>query len=103
VKTRKPRRHKYRVPATLNAGLELDFRRAVQQVPSRERPSLRAWLRRYARTLCWLDPACRASATHAHLLRTQPGHRGVETSMTLRTQSRFRTISCCDDLCGLVL
>ena len=47
-----------------NYGLELDFRRAVRQVPSRERPSLLAWIRRYrcrhdrhrARTFYELDP-----------------------------------------------
>ena len=32
-----------------NYGLELEFRRAVRQVPSRERQGLRAWLRRYRR------------------------------------------------------
>jgi hypothetical protein len=47
--------------------LELDFRRAVQQVPVRQRSSLRTWLRRYrrhcrhdahaARTFHQLDPA----------------------------------------------
>ena len=40
--------------------LELEFRRAVRQVPSRERSGLRAWLRRYrrhrARTFHELDP-----------------------------------------------
>ena len=46
--------------------LELEFRRAVRQVPSRERRGLRAWLRRYrrhcrhehhaARTFHQLDP-----------------------------------------------
>ena len=49
----KTRRHNYR--------LELDFRRAVQRVPNRQRPSLRTWLRRYrrhhARTFHELDPA----------------------------------------------
>ena len=44
-----------------NYGLELEFRRAVRQVPSRERRGLRAWLRRYrrhrARTFHQLDPA----------------------------------------------
>lgn len=44
-----------------NYRLELDFRRAVQQVPSRERQGLRTWLRRYrrhrARTFYELDPA----------------------------------------------
>ena len=43
-----------------NYGLELDFRRAVRQVPSCERPSRRAWLRRYrrhkGRTFHELDP-----------------------------------------------
>jgi hypothetical protein len=48
-------------------GLEHDFRRAVRQVPGRERPGLCAWLRRYrchcrhehhaARTFHELDPA----------------------------------------------
>jgi hypothetical protein len=42
-------------------GLELEFRRAVRQVPSRQRPGLRAWLRRYrrhrSRTFYELDPA----------------------------------------------
>ena len=46
---------------------DLDFRRAVQRVPIRQRPSLRTWLRRYrrhcrrehhtARTFHELDPA----------------------------------------------
>ena len=35
--------------------LDLDFRRAVQRVPVCQRPSLRTWLRRYARTLRQLD------------------------------------------------
>ena len=47
------RRHNYR--------LELEFRRAVRQVPSRQRPALRAWLRRFrrrhGRTFHQLDPA----------------------------------------------
>lgn len=50
-------------PRPRNYALELDFRRAVQQVPRRERPTLRAWLRRYrrqgrrcARTFYELDP-----------------------------------------------
>ena len=50
--TQARRQHNYR--------LEPDFRRAVQQVPSRERPSVRTWLRRYrrhrARTFYKLDP-----------------------------------------------
>lgn len=50
-----------------NHELELEFRRAVQQLPSRQRRGLRAWLRRYrrhcrhdahaARTFHELDPA----------------------------------------------
>ena len=46
-----------------NYRLELDFRRAVQQVPRRERPRLRAWIRRFrqqgrhrARIFVHLDP-----------------------------------------------
>ena len=49
----RPRRRDHR--------FDLDFRRAVQRVPIRQRPSLRTWLRRYrrhrARTFHELDPA----------------------------------------------
>ena len=47
MKAIKAHRHNYR--------LDLDFRRIVQRVPIRQRPSPRTWLRRYARTLRQLD------------------------------------------------
>ena len=47
-------------PRPRNRRFDLDFRRAVQRVPIRQRPSLRTWLRRYrrhhARTFHELDP-----------------------------------------------
>ena len=46
-----------------NLRLELDFRRAVRRVPRRDRPGLRALLRRYARTLAQPDPGV-APARH---------------------------------------
>ena len=48
-------------PRRRDRRFDLDFRRAVQRVPIRQRPSLRAWLRRYrchrARVFHELDPA----------------------------------------------
>ena len=52
-------------PCRRDHRFDLDFRRAIQRVPIRQRPSLRTWLRRYryrhghhaARTFHELDPA----------------------------------------------
>ena len=51
-------------PRPRNHRFDLDFRRAVQRVPIRQRPSLRTWLRRYRRH-CRHDAQPRAPSTNS--------------------------------------